>query len=165
MLLGGVAALASCGVAKPAVGRFVPAGRPADLPRTPGPTEVTLAQLESMLVGLRGTPVILNMWASWCVPCRAEAPILERGFRSNGDDVAFIGVASQDRISEARRFMDEFGVGYVNLFDAQNALAGRLQARGFPTTIALDVDGHVQASSYGGLTEQRLAAMLQSVRI
>ncbi len=164
MLLGAVGVLASCGVAEPAVGRFVPAGKAVTLPTVPGPTEVTLEQLEGMLVGLRGTPVILNMWASWCVPCRAETPILERGFRSNGDEVTFIGVASQDRLSDARDFMDEFGVGYVNLFDSENALPRRLQARGFPTTVALDVEGHVQASSYGGLTEQRLAAMLQAVR-
>lgn len=156
--------LAGCGVAKPAVGRFTPRGQAARLPQVAGPTSVTLRELEGMLVGLRGTPVVLNMWASWCVPCRAEAPILERAHRAEGKSVAFVGVASQDRYSDAKAFMDEFGVTYVNLFDEENALPGRLQSRGFPTTITLDAKGRVRASSYGGLTEQRLAAMIQAAR-
>lgn len=156
--------LAGCGVRTPAVGRFVPAGRAMALPKVPGPTDVTLSELEGMLVGLRGTPVIMNMWASWCVPCRAETPILERAYHARGTEVRFLGVASQDRRPDARAFMAEFNVSYVNLFDVGNALPRRLQARGFPTTVALDARGRVQASSYGGLTEQRLAAMIQSVR-
>ena len=163
LLIGAPVLLASCGVTTPAVGRFTPKGQAIPLPRTAGPTNVTLRELEGMLVGLRGTPVVLNMWASWCVPCRAEAPILERAYRSDGKTVTFVGVASRDRYSDARAFMDEFGVTYVNLFDEENALPNRLQSRGFPTTIALDTKGHVRASSYGGLTEQRLAAMIQAV--
>lgn len=156
--------LVGCGTTDPAVGRFVPTGRAVDLPAVPGPTTVTLDELEGMLVGLRGRPVILNMWASWCVPCRAEAPILERASKANGEDVTFIGVASQDRLSDSAAFMKEFGVSYVNLFDTENGLPRRLQSRGFPTTIALGRHGRVTASTYGGLTEQRLAAMLQSAR-
>lgn len=158
------AVLGGCGVAEPAVGQFEPKGRPMDLPTVPGPTEATLAEIEAMLVGLEGRPVIVNMWASWCVPCRAETPILERAFQANSDEVTFVGVASRDRLSEARAFMDEFDVGYVNLFDTENALPSRWQSRGFPTTVALGRDGRVTASTYGGLTEQRLAAMIQSAR-
>jgi thiol-disulfide isomerase/thioredoxin len=110
MLVASLGLLASCGVAKPAIGRFVPKGRAVPLPPVPGPTNVSLEQLEGMLVGLHGTPVVLNMWASWCVPCRAETPILERAFKSTGHEVTFLGVASRDRYSDAQAFMDEFGV-------------------------------------------------------
>ncbi len=70
------------------------------------------------LVELRGTPFVLNFWASWCVPCREEAPILERGWRHLGPrGVLFLGLNMQDLTGDARSFLEEFSVTYPTIRD------------------------------------------------
>ena len=114
-----------------------------------------------MLVGQVGKVVVVNVWASWCAPCRAEAPLLERASKAYGQDVAIIGVASRDTLEAARDFVHEFGLTYPNVFDGSGAIAERLSLRGFPTTYIVGRDGRVVASVMGGITEQRLAAQVQ----
>lgn len=137
-------------------------GRPLALPQSGVLSPASADEFEGMLVGLRGQPVIVNVWASWCTPCRSEAPLLARAARDQSV-VTIIGVASRDVPEAARRFMDDYDMDYVNLFDASNEIRERLDLRGFPTTYVFDRDGALVSTIYGGLTERALAGAIDSV--
>ena len=143
---------------------FRATGEPVALPETGELTDLSADQFEGVLVGLHGTPVIVNIWASWCAPCRTETPLLERAWRAHGDEVTIIGVASKDIASNSRDFMDEFEVSFPNVFDSSGEIRARLGLRGFPTTYVFDADGTLRTTIVGGLTEQRLAAVLEDLR-
>lgn len=116
-----------------------------------------------MLLGLRGTPVVVNVWASWCPPCRAEMPLLNRAADDFAGRVVFLGVASRDSPAAAGAFLDEIGVGYVNLFDTTGEIRSDLGLTGFPTTYLFDAQGELRDAVIGGITEQRLAAQLEDL--
>lgn len=143
---------------------FVASGPPMELPPAGGLTSLTADEFEGVLVGLRGTPVIVNIWASWCAPCRAEASLLERAWKAHGDEVVILGVASKDELGSSRSFMDEFDMTYPNVFDRSGDIRARLGLRGFPTTYVFGSDGELRTTIVGGLTEQRLAAVLEDLR-
>ena len=143
---------------------FSASGEPVALPTAGELTPLSADEFEGVLVGLRGTPVIVNVWASWCAPCRTEATLLERTWRAHGSEVVILGVASKDIAGSSRSFMDEFGVTYPNVFDASGDIRARLGLRGFPTTYVFGADGVLRTTIVGGLTEQRLAAVLEDVR-
>ena len=126
-------------------------------------TPVSTSQFGGMLVGLRGKPVIVNVWASWCAPCRAEMPLLERAFRVNKERVVFLGVASKDSRAAAMDFLEEVGVSYPNLLDRTGGVRASLGLRGFPTTYVFDRQGELVEAVVGGITEQRLAAQLNDL--
>lgn len=129
-----------------------------------GPLEpITSAEFDGILVGLRGTPVIVNVWASWCAPCRTEMPLLERAARTFDGRVAFLGVASRDARDDAQAFLDDIGVTYPNVFDATGDIRRALSLRGFPTTYVFDADGRLLHAIVGGVSEQRLAAQLEDL--
>lgn len=136
----------------------------ADAPARPVPDEqlvpTSVEELEGMIVGLRGTPVVVNIWASWCAPCRAEMPLLERAAREYEGEVVVLGVDSRDAVGPAEDFLEDVGVTYPNVFDESGAIRRALDLRGFPTTYFFDRDGELVASVVGGITEARLAAQL-----
>ena len=73
----------------------------------------------------RGKPVVVNFWASWCVPCRKEMPAFAAVHASLGDKVAFVGVNNKDLRDSAIKFMDQTGVRYPSGFDPQGDVAAR----------------------------------------
>ncbi|HZJ49431.1 MAG TPA: TlpA disulfide reductase family protein [Actinomycetota bacterium] len=84
---------------------------------------------------LRGSPVVLNFFASWCVPCRDEAPLLEQAWRDYKDKgVRFVGVNFQDTPSRARHFVEEFGITFPVVVDGEGELAKALGVYGLPQT-------------------------------
>ena len=143
---------------------FRASGTPVAVPAAGQLTDLSPDSFEGVLVGLRGTPVIVNIWASWCSPCRTETPLLERTWRAHRGKVMIIGVASKDEPSASRAFMDEFHVTYPNVFDGSGQIRERLGLRGFPTTYVFDATGRLRTTIVGGLTEQRLAAVLEDLR-
>ena len=143
---------------------FQASGAPLPLPQSAQLTELSADDFEGVLVGLRGTPVIVNIWASWCAPCRTETPLLQRTWQAHGDEVVIVGVASKDVFASSRAFMKEFGVTYPNVFDSSGEIRARLGLRGFPTTYVFGADGTLRTTIVGGLTEQRLAAVLEDLR-
>jgi thiol-disulfide isomerase/thioredoxin len=100
-----------------------------------------LTRFDRELKALRGTPVVVNLWASWCGPCRFEIPFLQRAFRTHGTKVAFLGVNSDDSDGNARRMVRELPMPYPSIIDDRANLAGRLGARGLPVTVFYDADG------------------------
>jgi len=123
-------------------------------------TPIGAADLEGILAGQRGTPVVVNIWASWCAPCRAEAPLLQRAHADLGDKVTFIGVASNDRAKDAAGFIDRFEITYPNLLDEMGEVTTLLEMSGFPTTYVFGRDGVLRAKVTGGISERQLAAVV-----
>lgn len=124
---------------------------------------ITDEDFGGILVELKGTPVVVNIWASWCAPCRTEMPLLERAHREFEGRVVFLGVASQDSPREAGEFLDEVGVTYPNVFDRSGDIGRVLDQRGFPTTYMFDAEGVLRETIVGGVTEPKLAAQLEDL--
>jgi thiol-disulfide isomerase/thioredoxin len=152
------AALAA--LAEPALPSFAPSGSPVGLPTTQLEA-VDRARFEGILVGQRGRPVVVNLWASWCAPCRTEMPVLQRAAETYAPDVLVLGVATNDDQQRARRFLDELDITYPNLFDAGSDVQTALELSAYPTTYLFDAEGTLQARVDGGISEQRLAALIE----
>ncbi|HEY9558424.1 MAG TPA: TlpA disulfide reductase family protein [Acidimicrobiales bacterium] len=104
----------------------------------------------------RGSPVVLNFWASWCAPCRREMPALAQVSAELDGRVSFIGIDHQDRREEALALLRQTGVRYPTAFDPTGGTAQDYGLRGMPTTVFIDADGRVLATSLGELTESEL---------
>lgn len=143
-------------------GDYRPAGDPVPLPTTQLDA-VGEEEFGGILVGLRGTPVVVNVWASWCAPCRTEMPLLGRAADTYRGRVVFLGVASRDDRAAAASFLDDVGVDYPSVFDATGEVRRALGLRGFPTTYLFDAAGELREAVVGGITEQRLAAQLDDL--
>jgi cytochrome c biogenesis protein CcmG/thiol:disulfide interchange protein DsbE len=88
------------------------------------------------LAALRGLPVVVNKWASWCAPCRGEFPLFQRVVLRVGNNVALVGLDAQDNDGDARKFLEQFPVSYPSYRDPDLKIATSIQAGvAFPTTI------------------------------
>ncbi len=104
------------------------------------------------LSDFRGKVVFINFWASWCPPCRAEARLLEQSWQRYKDQgVVFLGVDIQDREEDARRFIQEFGVTYMNGRDPYNRIAIDYGVYGIPETFFIDREGQITYKHIGAL--------------
>jgi cytochrome c biogenesis protein CcmG/thiol:disulfide interchange protein DsbE len=104
------------------------------------------------LASLRGKVVAINFWASWCGPCRDEAPLLEGTWRENrAKGFVMLGVDANDSSGEARKFMRKYGLTYPIVHDAHGSTLGRWGVPGLPTTFVVDRKGRVVAKFLGGL--------------
>jgi thiol-disulfide isomerase/thioredoxin len=101
----------------------------------------TPVQFQQLLSQLRGKPVVVNIWASWCGPCIAEAPDLARIARQFEGRVQFIGVDILDDRSRARNFVATYGLPFPSVFDASGAIRDALGYIGQPVTIVLNAAG------------------------
>lgn len=151
--------MAACTGSGGAVG-FIASGPPLPLPAPDSLTPVSARQFEGILVGLRGRPVVVNVWASWCGPCRVEAPLLQKASERYGERVVFLGVDARDSAKDAGAFIRRYGISYPNVIDRDEEITALLGLRGFPTTYVFDRSGKVQASVVGGISEQVLAARI-----
>ena len=111
---------------------------------------------ERLLYELRGTPVVVNIWASWCGPCRQEAPVLVDAAKRYGDEVQFLGVDFQDQRGPAAEFTTRYHVPYPSVFDAPGAIHDALGFVGLPDTVFYAADGRIVATWAGPLTPQAL---------
>lgn len=114
---------------------------------------------------LRGTPVVLNLWASWCVPCREEAPVLRRGWqRAQSRGALFLGLNMQDVREDARDFIRQFGLTYPNVRDPSKATARRWGATGIPETFFVSARGDVVGHVIGTVDDRLLARGVAAAR-
>lgn len=109
------------------------------------------------LTELDGVLVVLNFWASWCDPCRSEAPVLERGWQRWGQrGVLFLGVNMQDLTDDAQAFIDEFALTYPMVRDPLNEVARDYGATGIPETYFIDRRGRVVDHVIGVVSRRQL---------
>lgn len=118
----------------------------------------TLADGHVTLYELRGYPVVINFWASWCVPCKAEAPRLVASARAHVRKVVFLGVDVQDFKSDARRFLERYETNYVSVRDGGDSTYSAYGLTGIPETYYLDRTGRVIAHSIGEVSPEELEA-------
>jgi thiol-disulfide isomerase/thioredoxin len=143
--------------------------RPADREE---PVELTGTDLEGAevdLADLRGKPVVVNVWASWCPPCRVEQPDLNEAYAELDKEVTFVGLNIRDASRDnARAYVRNFEVPYASVYSADGAallpFAGTLTPKSIPSTVVLDAEGRIAASVNGRVpTTQTLLSLVEAV--
>jgi cytochrome c biogenesis protein CcmG/thiol:disulfide interchange protein DsbE len=135
-----------------------PNSRPApELPRE------VLAGPRMDLASLRGKPAFVNFWASWCEPCKEEAPELKRFDSELGEHATLVGVDWGDAAGNARDFIARSGWTYPILRDPSQKVGTAYGLNGLPTTFVLDADGNIVRTLQGPQTVSSLQAALASV--
>jgi cytochrome c biogenesis protein CcmG/thiol:disulfide interchange protein DsbE len=110
-----------------------------------------------------GRPVVLNFWASWCLPCEEEAPVLERLAGRYAGRVEFVGVAVQDTEAASRGFLQRFRVTYPNGPDPSGEISIAYGMSGVPETYFIDRNGRIARKWAGPLDEAKLTAYVDEL--
>jgi cytochrome c biogenesis protein CcmG/thiol:disulfide interchange protein DsbE len=110
------------------------------------------------LATFKGTPVVLNFWASWCDPCNQEAPSLQKSWlRLQPKGIMLIGIDGPEKSGDAQKFLQKYGITYPNVQDTiEGTTAIHYGVMAFPQTVFIDKRGFVVAKSISPLTEQEL---------
>lgn len=111
------------------------------------------------LSDLRGQGVLVNLWASWCIPCRTEMPALERvyqQYRDQGFEILAVNVTGQDSPSSAMEFAGELGLTFPILFDSEGIVSDQYELRALPTSFFVRPDGTIQEIIIGGPMSEAL---------
>jgi len=118
------------------------------------------------LADLRGQGVVLNFWASWCEPCRAEAELLEQTWRrEQGNGIVFIGLDYLDQEHAALAYLDEYDITYPNGPDLRSTIARRFRIKGVPETFFIAPDGSIASTVIGPvLSQSELDRRLDEIR-
>jgi thiol-disulfide isomerase/thioredoxin len=138
LLAAGVLTLAACGSV--AAGETLPDVGIAPLA---GGDTIQLSQIEG--------PAVINLWATWCAPCRAEIPDFESVHQARGDEVRFVGINIGEDGDRAATFLDDVGATYDQFLDAEGYVVTELQTTAMPVTLVLDADGRVSTRHLGPL--------------
>jgi cytochrome c biogenesis protein CcmG/thiol:disulfide interchange protein DsbE len=115
-----------------------------------------LERYEKLLGQLRGTPVLVNVWGSWCGPCRSEMPDLVAAHGRYGDRVQFLGVDILDSRASARAFQSEFAMRFPSVFDPAGAIRDGLGLLGQPVTLFYDARGELASTWTGPIPPDEL---------
>ncbi|MCW5881622.1 MAG: TlpA family protein disulfide reductase [Anaerolineae bacterium] len=151
LLLVSLLGLRQANTPRPEVGRLAPA---FNMPLFDG-GNVALADL-------KGKPVVVNFWASWCIPCVDEAPELEKTWQAYKDrGVAFLGIDYVDTEPKAREFMQRHGITYPNGPDLGSRISYDYRIKGVPETFVIDKDGVVRFVKIGPTTADELRSALE----
>jgi cytochrome c biogenesis protein CcmG, thiol:disulfide interchange protein DsbE len=113
------------------------------------------------LSDLQGRSVVLDFWASWCAPCRAQTPVLERVAASVGSDkLVVLGVGTSDDRTSITRFMQRSAPEYASVFDDQDVASSLYHVAGLPTLVIIDKQGMVRAVASGLVSERELKQLV-----
>jgi cytochrome c biogenesis protein CcmG, thiol:disulfide interchange protein DsbE len=135
---------------------------------TPAP-DFSLERLDGgrmALSELRGRPVLLNFWATWCAPCRAELPALMSAYethRAAGLEVVAVNLADQERGKDVRRFAAELGLPFPVVLDQKGKVRKRYRLVALPTTVFVDTAGIVRATHAGPISSTALTQGLEQI--
>jgi cytochrome c biogenesis protein CcmG, thiol:disulfide interchange protein DsbE len=162
--------IAGCGASEPKSAAPSPAAAKQRLSGAPVSLRSLHSQANQLLDGgpgavkrrlaaLRGHPVVVNKWASWCGPCRAEFPFFQRQSLRRGRQIAFLGVNANDNDGDAKRFLRRYPVSYPSYRDPKLAISALFNAvQAFPATAYYDATGKLGYLHQGGYaTEAKLA--------
>lgn len=109
------------------------------------------------LSALRGKPILLNFWATWCPPCRQEMPELQEFHRRYGDQIVLVGVNWGEGSKTVKAFLDRLGVGYRNLVDERGTAFVLYRLTGIPESYFIDPEGYIRGTWIGPLTAEQIA--------
>jgi cytochrome c biogenesis protein CcmG/thiol:disulfide interchange protein DsbE len=124
----------------------------------------TLDGEQVRLSDLRGRPVVVNFWASWCNPCREEFPLLAGALDEHETaELAVVGVTYRDIESDSRAFVDEFGASWPQAVDEDTEVARAYGVRAIPQTFFIDRDGTIAARVFGFSSERALEEPLATI--
>ncbi len=127
---------------------------PSDRPDLP---ETSAIEFEQHLAGV-DRPAVVNVWASWCLPCRSEAPLLNTAWEKHSAEIEFIGVAVNDSQEGAREFLDEFGLDFDHFFDRDREVPNFYGGIGTPITFFFAPRGEL-VSTHNGVVDDRTLAL------
>jgi thiol-disulfide isomerase/thioredoxin len=139
---------------------------PADRKPAPPLTGTTLDGKPWSLADQTGKVVVLNVWGSWCPPCRKEAPDLVAAAKELGPSVQFIGLNTRDLDpAPAKKFVQEFGVDYPSIYDPNGKallrFRGQISPKAIPTTLVIDKSGKVASRVVGEVSKETLLGMVK----
>jgi len=169
VLLAGLALLASC------TGEPGPSGAAGTIPARNATVAALLPEFADalpamdpdtflrLLAQLKGTPVVVNFWGEWCPPCREEMPRLVAAHEEFGDRVQFVGVDVLDSRTQARSFMEQFGMTFPSVFDVSDAIKTPLGLFGQPVTAFFRADGSLDFAYTGPIAENILRRHLEAI--
>jgi thiol-disulfide isomerase/thioredoxin len=121
------------------------------------------ATFAALISQQRGTPVLVNFWASWCGPCEVETPDIVAAHATWGDRVRFIGVDLQDNRADAMTFLATYHVPYPSVFDPPNVIAISYGLFSPPATLFFDADGTLVKTVPGQISPHDLEAGLRAI--
>lgn len=141
---------------------------PSQLVGKPAPEFVlkSFSDYEVKLSDFRGKTLLVNFWASWCHPCREEAPVLEKTYMSlSGRQVEFIGINIMDDRKSAEEYIKSFGGTFVNVYDPENRVHLDYGVGGVPETFFVNPEGIITGKHRGPLTEKMIMSYIENAAV
>lgn len=116
------------------------------------------------LSDLQGKPVLINFWASWCGPCRAEMPHIQAAYEGHADDgLVVLGVDQSESPPAVARFVEEFGLTFPVPMDSDGKVSAAYQARALPTSFFVDADGVIRETFTGPMSAGLIESLLERI--
>ena len=113
------------------------------------------------LSSLKGKVVVVNFWASWCEPCKSEAPRFQQAYERYGKRVAFVGVDTADYSGDAGQFLSRYGVTYPNVRDPDRSVLGKYGGLPIPRTFVISPNWRVTGYIFGEARSQEIDSAIQ----
>jgi peroxiredoxin len=156
--------ISGCGGSTTTTGNGTPAIAPVVGARAPDFTLPTLDGETIILDELRGQPVILNFWATWCGYCRYQMPFLQAASEEKVNEMEFIGINIRENTDKVRQVIEYEGTDYTIALDSDGAIANSYNVRPIPATFFLDEQGIIQKIKIGAFMSQaELMAVLDDI--
>jgi cytochrome c biogenesis protein CcmG, thiol:disulfide interchange protein DsbE len=127
-----------------------------------------LAELEGQSVhlsDLRGRPVLINFWATWCIPCVTEMPLIQSAYADSQGGFTVLGVNADEPVGDVQAFLAKMDLTFDILLDPGGKVQSLYRLRGFPTSYFLDKDGVIRAIQIGQLSQSQLKRYLVQVGV